>query len=205
MCGSILVRKELLRNNRLILASASPRRQALLQELIADFDVQPSEIREPTEKPRSVSARAWTEALAYLKAAAVAERNREVWVLGADTIVVCGGELLGKPRDRLDAERMLRLQAGRPSEVITGLCLAMRSRQPDRVFGSALTRVWMRADEIAIGDYLESGDWAGKAGAYGVQDIGDRLVERYEGSFSNVVGLPLELTATLLRRLALDR
>lgn len=180
----------------LILASASPQRKALLEQLGRPFEVRASPFAEPESRPAGVGGRAWAAALAYFKARAVADSAGGACVLGADTVVACGGELLGKPRDLAAARRMLELQAGRACDVITGVAL-LRSGG-SRQIALAVTRVWMRSDRRELERYLESGDWQGKAGAYGIQTVGDRLVERIEGSFSNVVGLPLELVARLL-------
>jgi septum formation protein len=187
----------------LILASASPRRRELLAELGVRFTVAPAELSEPRTPPAGLGARAWTEALAYFKARCVAERRAGHWVLGADTIVVCAGRLLGKPLDEREAREMLELQAREPADVITGVALVRAGEEGvERRLASAVTRVWMRDDPVEREKYLAGGDWAGKAGAYGLQDAGGRLVERIEGSFSNVVGLPLELLAGLLKAVA---
>lgn len=183
----------------LILASASPRRRELLARLCPRFEVRPCPLPEPVRRSERVAPQAWAEALAYFKARAVAEQHPAACVLGADTIVVCEGRVLGKPADLDDARRMLKLQARSASDVITGVCV-LGGRPRGRWSGAAVTRVWMRDDSAEREAYLRTGDWAGKAGAYGIQDIGDRLVERYEGSFSNVVGLPLGLVAQLLER-----
>lgn len=191
----------------LILASASPRRRELLAGLGVAFEVRVCPLNEPTERPPHVTPRAWAEAVAYYKGRAAAEVSVQRWTLSADTIVVCEGAVLGKPRDEADAAWMLRKQAGRGCDVITGVCLlrvsgletTRGSAAVKRRLGSVMTRVWMRDDPAAIDAYVRSGDWAGKAGAYGIQDVGDRLVERIEGSFSNVVGLPLELVEKMLR------
>jgi septum formation protein len=187
---------------RLILASASPRRRELLAGLGLPCEQIPCPLPEPATRPPAVAARPWAEAVAYFKARVVAERYPAALVLGADTIVVCAGQLLGKPRDRADAERMLRLQAGVASEVITGVALVRLAAPSVRLLDSAVTRVWMRDDPAERQRYLDSGEWTGKAGAYGIQDVGDRLIERIEGSFSNVVGLPVELLGDCLRGLA---
>jgi septum formation protein len=163
------------------------------------LDVHPCPLVEPACKPAGVGPGAWAEALAYFKARAVAERFHGRWVLGADTIVVCAGELLGKPRDIDDARRMLERQAGRATDVITGACVVRRAQDVHRILGHAVTTVWMRDDPQQRRAYLASGDWRGKAGAYGIQNVGDKLVERRAGSFSNVVGLPLELVERMLR------
>lgn len=163
------------------------------------FDVYACELAEPASKPNGVGPGAWAEALAYFKARAVAERFRGRWVLGADTIVVCAGELLGKPYDIDDARRMLELQSGRATDVITGVCVVRSAHEVQRIIGHAITVVWMRDDPQQRYAYLASDDWRGKAGAYGIQNVGDKLVERTAGSFSNVVGLPLELVERMLR------
>lgn len=181
-----------------ILASASPRRRELLGQLLEDFVVEPCALAEPTRRSPRSTPRTWTQALAYFKARSVAEQNPSAWVLGADTIVVCEGEVFGQPADIDDARRMLEAQAREPSDVITGVCLVRMEPGSERLLDADQTRVWMRGDAALREEYLRSGDWAGKAGAYGIQDIGDRLVTRYEGSFSNVVGLPLERLSRLL-------
>ncbi len=183
----------------LILASSSPRRRELLGRLGLAFEVVAPGVEEPRTSPAALSPRGWAEALAYLKARSVADARPGRWVLGADTLVEVAGELLGKPDGEADARRMLELQAAHPSDVITGIALVRREQAWLRRIASASTRVWMRDDAGERERYLRSGDWAGKAGAYGVQDVGDRLVERIEGSISNVIGLPLERLAQLLR------
>lgn len=186
--------------DRLILASASPRRRELLKTVVPRFEVGPCPLTEPSCKPATISAAGWAEALAYFKARAVAEQSPGRWVLGADTVVVCDRRLLGKPTDADDARRMLYVQAGRMCEVITGVCVVRVGTGVRRVFQAAVTRVWMRDDAAQIEAYLDSGDWQGKAGAYGIQNVGDRLVERIEGSYSNVVGLPVEIVRRMLKR-----
>lgn len=188
---------------RLILASASSRRRELLARVYPAFDVEAAQYEEPQQKPAEVPPEQWVQALAYFKARAVAEHHPGRWVLAADTIVVCGGRLLGKPHDLVDARAMLELQAAQVSDVLTGVCLLRRGAAEERVSRVAQTRVWMRDDPAEREAYLRSGDWQAKAGAYGIQNVGDRLVQRIEGSFSNVVGLPLELVARLLRHAGL--
>jgi septum formation protein len=184
----------------LILASASPRRRELLRTVVPAFEVRVCPYAEPGAKPENVSPRGWAEALAYFKARAVAEANPGRLVLGADTIVTCDGHLLGKPHDLADARRMLMLQAGRRCDVITGVCLVCMEEVARRLLAADATAVWMRDAPAEIEAYLLSGAWAGKAGAYGIQDRGDRLVERIGGSFANVVGLPVELVGQMLDR-----
>lgn len=143
-------------------------------------------------------------ALAYFKARRVADEAPGRWVLGADTIVALPGgaagvEMLGKPRDVADARRMLEAQARVECAVVTGVCLIMCGAGAARRLIAVTTRVRMRDDAAAREAYLASGDWAEKAGAYGIQSVGDRLVASIDGSFSNVVGLPTERLGDLLR------
>ncbi len=182
----------------LILASASPRRQELLGQLGVRFVVEPCPLPEPQHGPAGTAPAAWAMALAYFKARAVAERHTTRWVLGADTLVSCAGRVLGKPGDAAEAARMLELQARHPSHVITGVCLLRLDPRRCRFLRFADTCVWMRDDPGLRRAYIAGGDWRGKAGAYGIQSEGDRLVERIRGSYSNVVGLPLELVERLL-------
>ncbi len=189
-----------MRQDRLILASASPRRQELLRKIVNDFDVQPSALREPAEPPAGVAPAAWAEALAYFKARSVADQHPGRTVLGADTVVVCRGRLLGKPRDAAQAHSMLCFQAGRAAAVVTGVALVRvdQGMMAACRLAHAVTHVWMRDDPAYVEAYVRSGQWQGKAGAYGIQDTGDALIERIEGSFDNVVGLPTELVRRLL-------
>lgn len=181
-----------------ILASSSPRRRELLGRIVSQFEVVPSPLDEPCCKSDGVAVPAWVQALAYFKARSVAEAHPNQWVLGADTVVACNGHLLGKPRDAADAARMLELQARHPADVFTGVCLVNHGGGLGRISEVEVTRVWMRDDAALRSEYVAGGDWAGKAGAYGIQDVGDRLVERFEGSFTNVVGLPVDLVAQML-------
>lgn len=187
----------------LILASASPRRRELLQKVGIPFEIIPSHLREPDGRALRVLPRAWAEALSYFKARSVAERNRDVWVLGADTIVACREHVLGKPRDECDARRMLELQSGVESTVITGVSLVRAGKCCSRAISSEITRVWMREDASVREAYLATGEWSGKAGAYGIQDVGDRLVQRIQGEFDNVVGLPRLLLERMIDQLGI--
>lgn len=180
-----------------ILASASPQRSALLTEMGVAFTVEPSPLREPGPPP-AAHPRAWGEAMAYFKARSVAERHPGAWVLGADTVVWCDGHHLGKALDVDDARRMLVLQGRSPADVTTGVCLVRAGETCERLLRTALTRVALRDDAAERERYLATGDWANKAGAYGIQHLDDRLVEKIDGSLTNVIGLPTELLAAML-------
>jgi septum formation protein len=181
---------------RLILASASPRRRQLLTEAGYDIEVDPSDVDEPEPGPGTDPA-AYVAGLAWKKAAAVA-RRRSGLILAADTVGAVAGQILNKPVDRADAERMIRLQEGRDSDVLTGLCLYHAGR--DEWVGAVEVSVvrFRTLDDAERRGFLDSDRWQGKAGAYGVQDR-DPFVEVVRGSFSNVVGLPMDRLAALLR------
>lgn len=173
-----------------ILASESPRRRELLEAAGYRFEVMPSGVVEP-EPTGFPSARAYVAHVAWLKADAVASEASQ-WVLAADTAVEFGDKILGKPVDRSDAERILRALEGTRHRVLTGVCLA---RGGADLFVSlvAETLVTMRRlSDSGRAAYLDSRRWEGKAGAYGIQDEGDPFVEAVEGSFTNVMGLPME-------------
>lgn len=181
---------------RLILASASPHRKLLLAEAGYDFEVVPSLYSEP-EPDGSQSPSAYASELAWRKAMDVASRRETGLVLGADTICSLDGLILGKPADRDDAERMVRIQEGRDIEVITGVCLYRAGLdQWTGAFEVSLVRFRPLTDEERL-EHLDSRRWEGKAGAYGVQDH-DPFVTVVRGSWSNVVGLPMERLASLL-------
>jgi septum formation protein len=182
---------------RLILASASPRRRLLLAEAGYEFEVEPSGIDEPLPSG-PVDPGHYAADLAWRKADDVARRRGSGLILAADTVCTVEGVILNKPEDRADAERMIRLQEGRDTEVLTALCLyrADRCEWAGAIETSTVRfRVLTDAERQA---HLDSGQWRGKAGAYGVQDD-DPWVEVVAGSWSNVVGLPMERLAELLR------
>ena len=186
---------------RLILASASPRRQALLTQLGLFPIVEPPAVDErplPGEDARSLAAR-----LARMKGSAIAARaaNRDAVVLAADTVVALDGELLGKPTSPEDAMRMLRTLSGRTHSVISGLFVA----SPRHMETQAVeTRVRFRAlSESQIRWYAATGEPLDKAGSYAIQGIGGAFVESIEGSHSNVIGLPLAETLNALDRAGL--
>lgn len=179
---------------RLILASASPRRSVLLREAGYDFEVEPADV---DESPLAGEpARAYVIRVAADKARAVAARHPDGAVLAADTAVVVDGDLLGKPAGDEDAKAMLRRLSGRTHEVLTGIVL---SRAGAELSDVAATQVRFRPLSAAEIDwYVASGEPHDKAGAYGVQGLAARFVEAVEGSYSNVVGLPVLAVRALL-------
>ncbi len=180
----------------LILASASPRRLELLAQIgLAPDLIDPAEIDEtplPGETARLLALR-----LARAKAAAVAERRAGAFVLAADTVVAVGRRLLGKPEDAADARRMLALLSGRAHRVLSAVAVAgPKGRSAARLSETRVRFKRLTAAEIEA--YLASGEWAGKAGAYGVQGRAGAFVIALNGSYTGVVGLPLYETRALL-------
>jgi septum formation protein len=187
--------------SQIILASASPRRERLLRELGLRFIVVCPDGIEEFDGGAAPDVVAMQNA--QRKARAVAGRHPHSMVIGADTIVVLDGKIFGKPRDREDARRMLSQLAGRRHEVITGVCLVHRSLDTELVFADT-TRVWMRRLEPAqIAEYHARIDPLDKAGAYAIQEHGEGIVERIEGSYNNVMGLPTERLQATLERLGM--
>ena len=178
----------------LVLASASPRRQDLLRQIGCEFRVVVSDAEEIAEgglSPERVAAEN-----ARRKAGEVAVREgADAPVLGADTVVAVGETILGKPRDKEDAARMLRLLSGRRHFVYTGIAIAYQGQVYEDVVRTA---VWMdELSEEEIAAYIETGEPMDKAGAYAVQGRAARFIPKIEGSFSNVVGLPLHAVMKL--------
>jgi septum formation protein len=182
---------------KLVLASRSPRRAELLRAAGIDFTVRVADI---DETPRSGELPGeYVLRLAEEKALAVAAAVDEI-ILAADTTVVLGDEILGKPESALDAARMLRALSGQRHDVITGICL---KRGTEVVRDMTTTAVWFAPlDESEIADYVGSGEPMDKAGAYAIQGVASRFVDRIEGSYANVVGLPVALIYRHLRSLS---
>jgi septum formation protein len=181
---------------KLILASASPRRAELLRSLSLEFDILPTGADECDEHPASIHDIALHNA--RVKALDVAARHPGALVLGADTIVVLGNEVFGKPRDLNDARRMLRSLSGRTHSVITGVCLVCLGENRERTFAVETRVQFHPLSDADIERYLAAVHVLDKAGAYAIQE-GPPLVAGLEGSYSNVVGLPLERLAAELR------
>ncbi len=182
---------------RLILASRSPRRAELLAAAGIEFAVRGAGVDEtphPGETPRDYVRR-----IAEEKARAVCAGKDEI-VLTADTTVTLGGEILGKPLDAADAARMLRALAGNRHEVLTAICLKYGNQVESDL---DCTAVWFSPmSESEIAEYVASGEPMDKAGAYGIQGLASKFVDRIEGSYSNVVGLPVALVWRRLRAIS---
>jgi septum formation protein len=199
-------------SHRLILASASPRRQELLRCAAIPFTVEPTDIPEIPQPGEP--AKAFTERLAGEKARATALRHLDDFVLGADTTVVVENQILNKPENDADAKRMLRLLSGRSHQVITGVCLigpdastrgSLTTRNPqlanslEDVRSESTTVTFAQLTQADIDYYVSTGEPMDKAGAYAIQGIASRWISRVEGDYSNVVGLPVALVYRMLR------
>lgn len=179
----------------IVLASASPRRAELLRAAGFPIEVVPAEVDEaplPGEAPDAYVSR-----VARDKASAVACRKSGSLILGADTAVVLDGEILGKPADAEDARRMLQRLSGQTHDVYTGVTLLLDGREFSAVQRTRVRFLPITVDEIAW--YLDSGEPHDKAGAYAIQGLASRFVDRVEGSCSNVVGLPVATVYQLLK------
>ena len=180
-----------------ILASDSPRRAQLLQSAGYCFEVRSPEVSEPEPRSPAQIPQHWAEALSYFKARSVAKNFTEGFVLAADTIVAVGQQIIGKPTDIEDARRILSTLAGTSHQVITGVTLLDLAGRA-RLIRHMITAVTMKnMSEEVLEAYLQTGLWRGKAGAYGIQDRADANIESIAGSYTNVVGLPLELVEEL--------
>lgn len=189
----------------LVLASASPRRQEILRNAGIPFTVHSANI--PEDPLPGEEARSCAERLAQEKATAIARVHPGEPVLGADTVVVVEGKLLGKPVDQDDAGRMLRLLSGKTHEVITGVCLAFPAPEPAEqsfhAFKTCSERTLVTMAPLSpreIDQYAGSDEPMDKAGAYAIQGMASRWVSRIEGDYFNVVGLPVSLVYRMLCR-----
>jgi septum formation protein len=186
------------RAGTIILASASERRRELLRKAGYEFKVVPPEIDESAFS--GMDARKYAEGLALAKAKNVAGRFPESLVIGADTVVDFQGEIIGKAAGAKEAEVIVRKLFSRPHKVITGVAI-VREADGIEIVESESTTVYPKAlTDKEIAEHIKGGTWAGKAGAYAIQEDGDAFIERIEGSFTNVMGLPMELLGRMMKR-----
>ncbi len=185
---------------RLVLASASPRRKELLSQAGYEFEVIPSEVEEPDEPGEHMSAIQFAESLALLKARVVAAELDGATVIGADTVVALNGQVYGKAETIEDARRILTDIMHNPHEVITAVALVDSDSRRQELFHAITTVTMNIMPEDVFESYLAGGLWRGKAGAYGIQDHGDDFVRKLDGSFSNVVGMPMEMMQEALSK-----
>jgi len=199
--ADVLLRDQMNHSAPLILASASPRRRELLAQLGVPFSVMVADVTEHEDE--NTDPRTMVTHNAALKAEWVAARNPEAFVLGADTTVFLDGTVLNKPRDLTDARAMLRRLAGRTHTVFTGVALR-RGRDGTRIDEGATSEVTFRAfDDAVIDDYFRVVNPLDKAGAYGIQEGRELIIAGWKGSFTNIMGLPMEVTKQILTRAGL--
>lgn len=179
---------------KLILASNSPRRKELLQEHNIEFEVIPSQVDEVVDMAMDVYQNVMH--LATIKCEDVYSKNPNRIVLAADTIVVYNDEILGKPKDEEDAYRMLKLLSGNTHEVITGVCVIDNGiKKVDHVVSKV---VFKEITDEDIYEYIKTKEPMDKAGSYAIQGIGSKFIEKYEGEYDNIVGLPMKKVLELL-------
>lgn len=181
--------------HKIILASQSPRRIELLKQITPDFEVIPSDIEEifdPKRTPRDNAI-----ALAVEKAQWVARNHKDCFVIGADTIVVLDGEIIGKPTDPNDAHRILKRLGGREHQVITGIAVINTSIFKDAVTSTVAIKPLSNEEIIR---YIDTGEPLDKAGAYAIQGKGAFMINSYRGSYTNIVGFPVETVRDLLHQ-----
>ena len=187
-----------IKSTRVILASSSPRRADLLSQIGLTFEIYPSDIEEPTFNG-SITPASATQQLASMKAKSVAERYTEGVIIGADTLVAYKNELIGKPDNPEHARSILKKLSGKKHKVVTGVCL-INVELSKEITWNEITKVYFRElNPVEIEEYVNCGEPLDKAGAYGIQGRGAAFVNRIEGCYFNVVGLPL---ASLIEQLS---
>ena len=181
---------------KLILASQSPRRLELLKQITSQFEVVPSSVEEkfdyglrPEENVRL---------LARAKAEDIAKNYPECWVVGADTLVTLHQEILGKPVDAADAQRMLRRLSGKEHRVATGICVVSPKKTLDKAITSKVRFKSLTDEEII--NYIETGEPMDKAGSYAIQGMGSFIISEFSGSKTNIIGLPIDELKALLEK-----
>ncbi|MFO8051490.1 MAG: Maf family protein [Thermoplasmatota archaeon] len=176
----------------LVLASSSPRRRRIMEDAGHVFVVRSSHVEELRfDQPEEMVVEN------AIRKARAAQLEKGELVVGADTIVVCKGEPLGKPVNREDAARMLRVQIGYPTRVISGLSVIDTSNDSE-IHGLEISSVKMSGNEKAVREYIDSGLWEGKAGAFGIQDDPSITIELLWGELDNVIGMPMTLLGRIL-------
>ncbi|HXR46896.1 MAG TPA: Maf family protein [Candidatus Limnocylindrales bacterium] len=182
----------------LILASASPRRAELLQQLNLEFQIVPGAVAETFDE--QLSPLELCQLNAHRKARVIAKKHPDALVLGADTLVFLEGEIMGKPADVAEARRMLGRLQGRRHQVVTGVSLIHLRALRERTFAVSTDVTFHPLTAEEINGYLSKMNPLDKAGAYAIQEHGDTIVSEISGSFSNVVGLPQEMLKEEIRR-----
>lgn len=184
----------------IILASASPRRQQLLSEAGYKFAVVTADIDESAFAVEHIEPCACAERLALAKAKSVAGHFPDCLVIAADTVVDFDGEIIGKPADAKEAEKITRKLFSRPHKVITAVALVRLKDGVELVESDTTTVYPKKMSEQQLAEHIKGGSWQGKAGAYAIQEEGDEFVEKIDGSLTNVMGLPMELLEQMLEK-----
>ncbi|MGE5405566.1 MAG: Maf family protein [Candidatus Saccharibacteria bacterium] len=187
---------------RLVLASGSPRRRQLLESLGLNFDIIPPPAEEITQNWNTPQD--YAEQLSQYKARQIAEKVTDAVVLAADTIVVKNHEIMGKPQNPQEAQDMLQALSGAPHTVVTGICIIDVSSGCELLDSESTTVYFKKLSDEKISRYIETGEPFDKAGAYGIQGHGALLVEKVEGCFYNVVGLPMAKLESMLETLGIN-
>jgi len=193
---------QILNNRNLTLASSSPRRAELLRRENIEFKVIPPE--DVSERDVSSDPVEHVLELSRRKAKCVSEKVKDGFILGADTIVVLDGEILGKPADEKDARRILKKLSGKTHEVYTGLTLMNKSNGKILSDYDCTEVKFKDLDDKKIFDYIQTGEPMDKAGAYGIQDQGNFLVDHIKGNLDNVIGLPMDKFRETLKKMNQD-
>lgn len=179
-----------MKNYKFILASASPRRKELLSIYVKDFKIMPADIDETV--PDNIALEDAPLYTAKEKAAAVFNKlNEDEIIITADTIVMLDNKIYGKPKDKLDAYNMIKTLSGKTHQVITGICCYSKDKQINIEFSDVTNVSFTDISDEIIEKYLENAEYIDKAGAYAVQGLASMFVEKIEGSYDNVVGLPM--------------
>lgn len=187
---------------KVILASASPRRKELLEKIGLKFEVEPGDCEEIVAT--GMEAHEVVRRLSREKAEVVARKHRNAVVIAADTVVLIGDKIMGKPHNRTEAKKMLRTLSGKSHTVITGFTIIDTVRR-QMLSKSVETKVYIRKLNVKeIDAYVKSGEPLDKAGAYAIQGMGSLIVEKIEGDYFNVVGLPLASLAESLKEFGID-
>lgn len=179
----------------LILASSSPRRSEILNNIGLEFDIETADVDEFTRLKRPSKI---VEELSYRKARVIFEKHPDSIVIGADTIVSIEGQVLGKPKDKEDALRMLKILSGNTHDVYTGV--SVLSPESENTFFERTKVTMLECDEAFLIDYIETGEPMDKAGSYGIQEKGAVLIDKIDGNYHNVVGLPIARLYEVLRQ-----
>lgn len=185
-------------DRKIILASGSPRRKELLKQIFDEFEVIPSDVEEIV--PNNIPTDKTAEFLANLKAEHIAKQYSDAIVIGADTIVICENEIMGKPKDLDDSRRMLRKLSGKSHCVITGVAIYLDSKKYCS-FSESTEVFFKEMTNLDIEEYVLSGEPADKAGSYAIQGAGGKFIEKISGDYDNVVGLPVKHLAETIDKI----